>query len=208
MTVFVQLTTIGTNAGPFTIFSNLNYSLSVGTATAVDISTGITVTVPDGTTSVRVVSTGACTNFIDIPVTVAPSACSTYYVGASVKTDLIYRDCSTGETVTEPLSAGGARLICAYNDLGSAPFFSIPEAGLIEERGACGSGRPGCTQTTLFATAGGGGVTFRFFECESNQSTTITLADGITANYCIRNDISIQLVSGVGNYTQGSACTV
>lgn len=208
MTVFVQLTTIGTNAGPFTIFSNLNYSIPVATATAGAISTGISVTVPDGTTSVRVVSTGACTNSIDIPVTVAPSACSTYYIDASVKTNLTYRDCDTGEIVVENLSAGAARLICAYNDLGSAPFFTNVRDGLIEERGACGSGRPGCTQTTLFATAGGGGATFRFFECEANQSTTITLADGTTANYCVRNDLDVQLVSGVGNFTQGSSCTV
>lgn len=208
MTVFVQLTTIGTNAGPFTIFSNLNYSIPVGTATASAISTGISVTVPDGTTSVRIRSTGVCTNYTDIPVTVAPSACSTYYIDASVKTILTYRDCDTGEIVTEPLSTGAARLICAFNDLGSAPFFTNVRDGLIEERGACGAGRPGCTQTTLFATAGEGGATFRFFECESTESTTVTLAEGTSVNYCVRNDLDVQLVSGVGNYTQGSSCTV
>ena len=208
MTVFVQLTTIGTNAGPFTIFSNLNYSIPVGTATSGAISTGITVIVPDGTTSVRVVSTGACTNFIDIPVEVTPSACSTFYADASVKTDLTYRDCTTGEVVVEPLSAGAARLFCAYNDELSYPYFTRSTDGLIQEKEACGSGRPGCTSTTLFATAGGGGAVFRIFECEATSSTTVTLADGANINYCVRNDVDIQLVSGVGNFTQGSACTV
>ena len=208
MIIFVQLTTVGTNAGPFTIFSNLNYSISVGTATSSEISTGISVTVPDGTTSVRIRSTGDCTNFVDIPITVTPSACSEFYVSASIDTILTYRNCEIGTIVQEPLSPGDSILVCAYNDLGSAPFFSSPRAGLIEERGACGSGRPGCTQTTLFATAGGGGAVFRIFECESNSSITITLADGATSNRCVRNDIDVQLVSGVGNFTQGSACTV
>lgn len=208
MTIFVQLTTVGTNAGPFIIFSNLNYSISVGTATSSEISTGISVTVPDGTTSVRIRSTGDCTNFVDLPITVEPSACSTFYADASIKTDLTYRDCDTGAVVVENLSAGAARLFCAYNDSLSYPYFTNSADGLIQEREACGSGRPGCTQTTLFATAGGGGAIFRIFECEATQSTTVTLADGAVANYCVRNDVDIQLVSGVGNFTQGSACTV
>jgi hypothetical protein len=207
MTVFVQLTTVGSDAGPFTIFSNLNYALPLGTASAEEIQTGVTITVPSNTSSVRVVSTGKCTNYIDLPMGSAPSACSSFYIDASVKTIVTYKDCATGNTVTEGLLGGESMIIpCAYKD--PLPYLTNSKDGLVEEEVACGSNRPGCTQTTLFATAGEGGATFRIFECESNSSLTVTLAEGTFQSYCVRNDVDIQLVNGVGNYTQGSACTV
>jgi hypothetical protein len=207
MIVFVQLTTVGSDSGPFTIFSNTSLTTPVGSANATEIQTGVSVTVPDNTAFVRVLSTGKCTNYIDLPIGVTPTTCSSFYVNASVKTVITYKDCETGNMIPEGLLAGESLLIpCAYKD--PRPYFVDDKDGIVEEEVPCGSGRPGCTQTTLFATAGEGGAVFRIFECESNLSTTVTLADGATSNRCVRNDVGIQLVSGVGNFTQGSACTV
>lgn len=69
MTVLITLTTAGTDSGPFNLYSNLDGYLSA-------FATGVTKSallagysssvVPDYTTTIRVVSTGICTNFIDI----------------------------------------------------------------------------------------------------------------------------------------------
>jgi hypothetical protein len=168
----------------------------------------VSVTVPDPTTSVIVRSTGKCTNSIEIPLQTTPAACTQFLVIANAKTILTYKNCETGLVTEEDLSAGGGRLICAYNNPSSYPFFTNSSDGSIDPRGSCTAGRPGCTSTTLFATAGGGGATFRYFECESDVSTTVVVADGGFESVCVRNDVDIQLVSGVGNFTQSSSCTV
>jgi hypothetical protein len=69
MTVFITLSTAGDNAGPFNLYSNID-----GYTTAFE--SGIDKTlllagyasslVPDYTTTVRVLSTGDCTNYIDL----------------------------------------------------------------------------------------------------------------------------------------------
>lgn len=207
MTVFVQLTTIGADCGPFAIFSNLSYSSPVASATVEQIQAGLSVEVPDPTTSVRVASLGSCTNHIDITIEQAPTICSQFYAQSTVYSTVTYKDCETGDIEQVPLNTGDSIIFCAYND-GPYPYFLKETDGVINNMGACGASRPGCTQTTLFATAGGGGATFRIFECESNESIIVTVADGATSNRCVRNDVDIQLVSGVGNFTQGSACTV
>jgi hypothetical protein len=207
MTVFVQLTTIGTDCGPFAIYSNLSYSSPVTSATVEELQSGISVDVPDPATSVRVVSLGNCTNSIDIPIAQGPTLCNEFYAQATVSTIVTYKDCETGDINQEPLDAGDSITFCAYID-GPYPYFTKDTEGVIKNMGACGAGRPGCTQTTLFANVGGGGAVFRIFECEADQSILVTLAAGATSNRCVRNDIDIQLVSGVGSFTQGSACTV
>lgn len=71
MTVLITLTTAGLDAGPFDLYSNID-AYSVPFQTGVSKSAllgGYTSTiVPDSTTTVRVRSTGTCTNYIDIPI--------------------------------------------------------------------------------------------------------------------------------------------
>ena len=69
MTVFITLSTAGGNTGPFNLYSNIDgyttafesgvdkTSLLAGYASSL---------VPDYTTTVRVLSTGECTNYIDL----------------------------------------------------------------------------------------------------------------------------------------------
>ena len=71
MTVLITLTTAGSSTGPFSLYSNVD-SYSTPFETGVSRSSllaGYTsVLVPNGTTIVRVMSTGTCTNYTDISV--------------------------------------------------------------------------------------------------------------------------------------------
>jgi len=71
MTVLITLTTAGLDAGPFDLYSNVDgYSVPFETGVSKSaLLAGYTSTiVPDSTTTVRVRSTGVCTNYIDIPI--------------------------------------------------------------------------------------------------------------------------------------------
>jgi len=79
--VTIQLVGLGLDTGPFNILSN-----STGPFVAVE--TGVPksallapaayeVVVPDGTTVVRVLSTGTCDTYLDFPVSAPPSTTST-----------------------------------------------------------------------------------------------------------------------------------
>jgi len=97
MTVLITLTTAGSSTGPFSLYSNVD-SYSTPFETGVSRSSllaGYTSTVvPNGTTIVRVMSTGTCTNYTDIsvvpctttttttvppPTTTTTTTSSTYY---------------------------------------------------------------------------------------------------------------------------------
>lgn len=72
MTVFIQLTLAGFDTGPFNLFSNASVP-SYGIPFAVNVPkatllAGDIYTVPAGTTVVRVMSIGDCTNQIDIQI--------------------------------------------------------------------------------------------------------------------------------------------
>jgi len=73
MIVKITLTTAGTDTGPFNIYSDSdNYAVAVATNVAKSalLFPGYDATVPNNATIVRVKSTGTCTNFINIPITV------------------------------------------------------------------------------------------------------------------------------------------
>ena len=69
MTVLITLTVAGADSGPFNLYSNLDgYVLAFEsgvdkTALLTGYSSSL---VPDFTTIIKVLSTGACTNYIDI----------------------------------------------------------------------------------------------------------------------------------------------
>jgi hypothetical protein len=84
MTVLITLTIAGANTGPFNLYSNVDGFVSPfasGVSKAALLAGYTSTVVPLGTTTIRVVSFGECTNTIDISVitttttttTVAPS---------------------------------------------------------------------------------------------------------------------------------------
>ena len=66
MQIFVKLNTAGIDVGPFMVYSNLNsYAApAYGPFTKTALTTGVTITVPDVTTSVKIRSNGKCVNSI------------------------------------------------------------------------------------------------------------------------------------------------
>lgn len=71
MTVLITLTEIGIDAGPFDLYSNVDdytdpFAESID---AIVLSAGYTSdVVPPLTTNIKIISTGTCTNSIDVPV--------------------------------------------------------------------------------------------------------------------------------------------
>jgi hypothetical protein len=70
MTIYILLTTPSTDAGPFNLYSNIDYStplvLNVSKETLL---AGYSLTVPNGTTVIRAVSVGElCNIYYDFPL--------------------------------------------------------------------------------------------------------------------------------------------
>ena len=89
MNIIITLTTAGTDTGPFSLFSNTDgYTTAfvTGVSKSALLAGYSTSLAPVGTTTVRVRSTGLCTNYIDIVLvepttstTTSTTTCLTYY---------------------------------------------------------------------------------------------------------------------------------
>lgn len=69
MTVLLTLTTAGADSGPFNLYSNVDgftSAFETGVAKASLEAGYASSVVPDYTTVVRILSTGTCTNYVDI----------------------------------------------------------------------------------------------------------------------------------------------
>ena len=80
MTVVITLTTAGLDSGPFNLYSNLDgYTSAFETGVSrVALLAGYSSSlVPDFTTTIREISTGNCTNYIDIPLYITTTTTTT-----------------------------------------------------------------------------------------------------------------------------------
>lgn len=80
MTVLITLTVAGTDSGPFNLYSNLDGYTSpfeTGVSKASLLAGYSSALVPDYTTVIRVLSTGDCTNYIDITLDAPPTTSTT-----------------------------------------------------------------------------------------------------------------------------------
>lgn len=71
ISVFITLTSAGASTGPFNLYSNYDGYVSAfetGISKAALVSGYLSNLVPNSTTTVRVMSAGACTNYIDISI--------------------------------------------------------------------------------------------------------------------------------------------
>jgi hypothetical protein len=79
MTVLITLTVAGADSGPFNLYSNIDgytSAFEVGVSKAALLAGYSSALVPNFTTVIRVLSTGDCTNYIDITLD-APSTTTT-----------------------------------------------------------------------------------------------------------------------------------
>lgn len=91
-TILVTLTTAGTSTGPFNLYSNVDGYVSAfatGISKAALLAGYLSTVAPTGTTIVRVISTGTCTNYIDIPVSGITTTTSTSSSTTSTSTTAI-----------------------------------------------------------------------------------------------------------------------
>jgi len=80
MTVLITLTTAGTDSGPFNLYSNLDgytSAFEVAVPKSALLAGYSSSLVPDFTTTIRVLSTGVCTNYIDILLAPLPTTTTT-----------------------------------------------------------------------------------------------------------------------------------
>ena len=79
MYIFITLTSAGADAGPFNLFSNVDgftSAFAIGVSKAALLA-GYSVIAPAGTTTVRIMSNGVCTNFIDVIVSTTTTTTTT-----------------------------------------------------------------------------------------------------------------------------------
>lgn len=80
MTVLITLTVAGADSGPFNLYSNIDGYVTAfesGVPKASLLSGYPSSLVPDFTTIIKVLSTGQCTNYIDIPVNLITTTTTT-----------------------------------------------------------------------------------------------------------------------------------
>lgn len=80
MTVFITFTSIGADAGPFNLYSNVDgYTSPFATGvTKAQLLAGYpSSAVPNGTTIIRAMSSGVCTNFVDLTIVPIPTTTTT-----------------------------------------------------------------------------------------------------------------------------------
>lgn len=79
MTVLITLTTAGTDTGPFDLYSNVDGYVSAfetGVSKAALVAGYSSALVPNGTSTIRIKSTGLCVNYIDVTVTTTTTTTS------------------------------------------------------------------------------------------------------------------------------------
>lgn len=79
MNILLTLTTAGTDTGPFDLYSDVDgytVAFEIGVAKSALVAGYLTTVAPVGTTTVRIQSTGICTNYIDI-ILVVPTTTTT-----------------------------------------------------------------------------------------------------------------------------------
>ena len=79
MNIYVTITSAGADTGPFNLYSNVDgfvsaFDTNIGKATLV---AGYSTTAPAGTTTVRIISIGECTNYIDVVVSTTTTTTTT-----------------------------------------------------------------------------------------------------------------------------------
>lgn len=113
MTVLVTLTTAGIDSGPFNLYSDVDgyvsaFATGIGRATLlVGYSSSV---VPTGTTVIRVVSAGNCTNYIDLSV-VGTTTTTTTGLTTTTTTGL-----TTSTTTAIPYNLSVSVPICRLNN--------------------------------------------------------------------------------------------
>jgi hypothetical protein len=114
MTVLITLTTAGTDSGPFSLYSNLDGFVTpfeTGISKSALVSGYTSTLVPDFTATVRVKSTGTCTNYVDLTVsggtttTTSSTSTTTTTTSSTSTTTTTTSSTSTTTTTSAPIAS-------------------------------------------------------------------------------------------------------
>lgn len=108
MIVFIQLTTVGANAGPFNLFSDVDgYAVSFESAvSAATLIAGANYTVlPDTPTMIKVLSAGVCTNYKLLPIATTTTTSTTTSTSTSTTTSTTSTTSSTTTSTSSSSSS-------------------------------------------------------------------------------------------------------
>ena len=102
MTIVITLTVSGSDVGDFDVYGNLDgYTIAIVTGVSRSaLITGYSLVVPDGTSTIKLVSTGLCTNFELIPISTTTSTTSTTATPTTSTTSTTSSTTSTSSTTT------------------------------------------------------------------------------------------------------------
>jgi hypothetical protein len=139
MDILLTLTTAGSDTGPFDLYENSTgpFVLFETSVAKIDLTTlpGYATTVPSGTTTVRVQSTGLCPNYIDIVLeetttttTTTSLPYSVFVIGFQSPTSPYPIGWTDG---TSTCSAGSSTPITVYTQPGDFTFQDIIDNGHI-----------------------------------------------------------------------------
>lgn len=133
MTVLITLTTAGSSTGPFSLYSNVDsYStpFETGVAKSSLLAGYTSVLVPNGTTVIRVMSTGTCTNYTDISVVPCTTTTTTSSTTTSTTTTVAFQtyiidNGASGDSATA--CSGSTTTSVVYAD----PVYNVPMVGMV-----------------------------------------------------------------------------
>lgn len=194
-TVTITLTTAGLDTGPFNLYSDADGYVTpfeTGVLKAVLLTGYVSSLVPDAATTVRVDSTGICTNFVDLPIEIVPSTTTTTSTSSTTTStttesvaplfvyakyvngsgDLVYSINGNPDVYLANLTSINCDYIAQINGLsaGDIVVFSEDQAKAINGNNGFGSGCPntatGCTHSITVAN----GPNFVYLVVDGNQN--------------------------------------
>jgi len=203
MTVLITLTTAGSNTGPFNLYSNIDGYVSAfetGVSKVSLLAGYSSALVPDYTTTIRIMSSGACTNYIDVllsststttstssttTTTTSGIPCNSYEITYDGTVSVTYIDCNGVEQVY--MDSCGS-VICHY-------YFCA--RSIVSDPGGDVIFLGSCTTTTTTTTP-------PLNTCRDYTVYTYTSAQGSYLDCDLNNQIFV--IGGSGGYDQVSFC--
>ena len=202
MIVLITLTTAGADAGPFNLYSDTDgfvTAFASGISKATLLGGYLSSAVPDGTTSIRIVSIGTCTNFIYVPVegttttTTSSSSTSSTSTTTTIAPIMVYWYASklVGCPNNALYSVSKNSVIVANGvlGLGASGSFPVVVGDVVEITNTAAANGIGCDQAAVYVdrnglniitdTQTGYGSTATATWTVTNGTTYVTLSAGL-----------------------------
>lgn len=211
MTVLITLVIAGADSGPFNLYSNLDGYVTAfesGVPKASLLAGYSSVSVPDFTTIIRVLSTGTCTNYVDISVEESPTTTTTTTIRSCIEITadsagncngipgysvLEYTDCD-GVYQTIALGTGVLPTFCTLVE-GVTPAFICGD-GLIYNGSSC-TPTPTTTSTSSTLTS-----------TSSTTTSTTTIPPTTTTTSSSTSSSTTTTTTTIGGSTTTTSSTI